>query len=214
MTCCGHCRDAGDLFTDRTARRELRRYRKKGPTRTTRTLLDAIRPRLGDRWTLLDVGGGIGAIQHELLDAGVVRATQVDASAAYLEASRREAERLGHADQVEQVYGDFAAMAESVPDADVVTLDRVICCYPHMEVLVEASAKKARHVYGLVYPREHLAMRAFLAAANLYMGLRRSAFRTFMHRGEAVDALVRSLGFERASHETTLLWQVVMYTRR
>lgn len=213
MTCCSHCRDADILFSDRTARRELRRYRKKGAIRTTRVLVDAIRPRLTEGWALLDVGGGIGAIQHELLGAGVARATQVDASPAYLDASREEAARLGHADRVEHVYGDFAAMADSVPDADVVTLDRVICCYPDMERLVEASATKARKVYGLVYPRERLAMRAFMFAANLYMRVRRSAFRTYVHPGAAVDALVRRLGFERVSHDETFLWRVVTYTR-
>lgn len=213
MTCCDHCRDADILFSDRTARRDLRRYRKKGPIRTTRMLIDAIRPRLGDGWTLLDVGGGIGAIQHELVNDGVARATQVDASPAYLDASREEAARLGNTDRVDYPYGDFAAMAEEVLSADVVTLDRVICCYPDMERLVEASARKAGRVYGLVYPREHLAMRAFMAGMNLYMRVRRSAFRTYMHSGGAVEALVLGLGFERATHEKTLLWEVVTYTR-
>ena len=213
MTCCSHCRDAEALFSDRTARRELRRYRRKGPVRTTRLLVDTIRPRLRQGWTLLDVGGGIGAIQHELLDAGAARAVQVDASPAYLEASGSEAARRGHADRVEHVYGDFTELAGSVPDADIVTLDRVICCYPHMERLVEASACKARQLYGLVYPREHWPVRLSLAATNLYMRLRRSAFRTYVHSGAAVDALVRRLGFEPVARQRTLAWQVVTYAR-
>lgn len=213
MTCCSHCQDADILFNPRTARRELRRYRRKGPTKTTRLLLDAIRPRLAEGWTLLDVGGGIGAIQHELLEAGAARATQVDASPAYLDASREEAARRGHQERVEHIHGDFAALPEAVPDADVVTLDRVICCYPYMARLVEASATKARHLYGLVYPREHRLMRGFMAVGNLYMRVRRSAFRTYLHSGTAVDAVVRRLGFERVTHEQTFLWHVVTYRR-
>lgn len=213
MTCCSHCQDADILFNPRTARRELRRYRRKGPNKSTRLLLDAIRPRLTEGWTLLDVGGGIGAIQHELLEAGAARATQVDASPAYLDASRAEATRRGNGDRAEHIYGDFAAMAGAIPDADVVTLDRVICCYPHMERLVEASATKARHVYGLVYPRAHWPMRVILAIGNLYMRVRRSAFRMYLHSGAAVDVLVRRLGFEQVTQERTLLWQVVTYTR-
>ena len=213
MTCCSHCVDAEDLFTDRTARRELKRYRKKGPVRTTRLLIDAIRPRLTTDGTLLDVGGGIGAIQHELIEAGAARAVQVDASRGYLAASSEEAARLGHADRVAHVYGDFAAMADEVEDADVVTLDRVICCYPDMERLVAASASKARHLYGLVYPRERWPTRVFMAIGNLYMRMRRSAFRGYLHSGAAVDSLVRGLGFERATHERTWLWEVATYTR-
>lgn len=213
MTCCSHCQDADILFNPRTARRELRRYRRKGPNKSTRLLLDTIRPRLTVGWTLLDVGGGIGAIQHELLEAGAARATQVDASPAYLDASREEAARRGHQERVAHVHGDFAALPEVVPDADVVTLDRVICCYPYMERLVEASATKARHLYGLVYPREHRLMRVLMAVGNLYMRARRSAFRTYLHSGTAVDALIRRLGFERVTHEQTFLWQVVTYRR-
>lgn len=214
MTCCAHCEDANALFSARTARRDLRRYRKRGPVRTTRLLVDALRPRVAEGWTLLDVGGGIGAIQHELLGDGLARATQVDASRAYLDASRDESSRRGHADRVEHIHGDFAGIAGAVPEADIVTLDRVICCYPYMERLVEASATKARHVYGLVYPRERPAMRAALAVGNLYMRLRRSAFRTYLHPVSAVDGLVRQLGFARATQGRTLLWEVVTYVRR
>lgn len=213
MTCCSHCQDAQVLFSDRAARRELRRYRRNGPIPTTRRLIDAIRPLLSDGWTLLDVGGGIGAIQHELLAAGASRAIQVDASPAYIEASREEAARRGNADRVEHRYGDFTDLAATVPDADVVTLDRVICCYPDMERLVTASAARARHVYGLVYPRERWPVRAVMAIGNLYMRMRRSAFRTYVHSGAAVDALLRRLGFERATYERTALWQVATYVR-
>lgn len=215
MTCCSHCEDGADvLFSDRTARRELRRYRRKGPIQSTRLLIDAIRPRLGTGWTLLDVGGGIGAVQHELLAAGTSRATQVDASPAYLAASREEAARRGHANRVEHRYGDFTEVAGDVADADVVTLDRVICCYPDMEALVKASAAKARRLYGLVYPREHWGTRLLMGAANAYMRLRGSAFRTYLHSDAAVDAMVRSMGFERVSHGRTLMWRVVTYARK
>lgn len=213
MTCCGHCQDAEDVFGERTARRDLRRYRRGGPVRTTRMLLDAIRARLGTDWTLLDVGGGVGAIQHELVEAGAARATQVDASRAYLEVAREEATRRGHADRVEQVHGDFVDVAAAVPEADVVTLDRVICCYPAMERLVEASAAKARHVYGLVFPRDRWPIRTVLGLENLGRRLRRSAFRTYVHPPAAVHDLLHRLGFEPATADRTFVWHVVTYVR-
>ncbi len=39
-------------------------------------------------------------------------------------------------------------------DADIVTLDRVGCCYLAVDELVTASAAHARRLYGLVLPRE------------------------------------------------------------
>jgi Methyltransferase domain len=133
-------------FGERTARHDLKRYRKRGPSKPTRLLLEALRREGVEHATVLDVGGGIGAIQHELLDAGADRATSVEASAAYLRAATEEAERRGHDDRITNQAGDFVALADRVAPADVVTLDRVICCYPDMEALVGRSADRARRL--------------------------------------------------------------------
>ena len=45
-------------------------------------------------------------------------------------------------------------MSDEIEAADVVTLDRVICCYPDMEALVGRSAERALRLYGLVHPRD------------------------------------------------------------
>ena len=148
--CCGH----QEAFGEKTAKRDLRRYRRKGPRKTTRQLLDALRERGLDHASVLDIGGGVGVIEHELLDRGASRAQAVDASRAYLRAAREEAERRGHADRLEQHAGDFVELADTVEPADVVTLDRVICCYPEVDALVSLSAAHARRAYGVVYPRD------------------------------------------------------------
>src|SRR2546428_717667 len=70
MDACG-CDDFASIFDRRTAEKDRDRYRKQGPDRTTRMLLDLI----GRRWyagtTLLDIGGGIGVIDREPLRSGV-----------------------------------------------------------------------------------------------------------------------------------------------
>lgn len=142
MTCCPHCVDAEDFFGERMARHDLRRYRKKGPSDSTRRLLDAIGAPASPDATLLDIGGGVGAIDHELLAAGLHHAVHVEASASYLKAAVQEDERRGWRDRVTHHHGDFVDLAPTLPDADVVTLDRVICCYPDMHRLVELSAAK------------------------------------------------------------------------
>jgi SAM-dependent methyltransferase len=212
MSCC--LTDLEREFSPRTARRDLRRYRRRGPLPATRKLLSAVRAqeRVEDR-TLLDIGGGVGAIPHELLDEGLARVDAVDASSAYLDANRDEAERRGHAARITFHHGDFTDRQDSLPDADIVTLDRVICCYPDMERLVTASARKARRIYALVYPRERWWVRLVLRGANLTFRLRRCGFRVYHHPRETVDGLVRSLGFERRYEATTIIWRVVVYSR-
>jgi 2-polyprenyl-3-methyl-5-hydroxy-6-metoxy-1,4-benzoquinol methylase len=163
MSCCTHCQDAESFFSRRTARRELRRYRRRGPPRFTRRLLDLIPDRDVRERSLLDVGGGIGAIQHEMFARGLARAVHVDASAAYLERSADEAKRRGHRDRVEYRYGDFVDLAPDLEAADIVTLDRVVCCYPDMPRLIRASTARADRVYALSYPRARRATKAVMA---------------------------------------------------
>jgi magnesium-protoporphyrin O-methyltransferase len=135
-----------EQFDAGVASKDLRRYRRRGPTPPTRRLLDAIRAQGVRGATLLDIGGGVGAIQHELLADGAGHATAVDVSTAYLEAAGSEHARRGTSDRFERVAGDFVALCPDLAPADIVTLDRVLCCYPAMEDLVAASAARARRL--------------------------------------------------------------------
>lgn len=213
MSCCSHCAGIESEFDEKTAARDLRRYRRKGLLPGTRILLAALRREGSGGMTLLDVGGGVGAIHHELLDSGVTSATHVDASSAYLVAAREEARRRGHEDRVRFLHGDFVELAPELPPTDIVTLDRVICCYPDMERLVGLSAARARRLYGLVYPRDAWWLRSFFPLSNLYFRLRRSPFRTYLHPPEAVDAVIREDGMERVFAQSTMIWQVAVYRR-
>jgi len=212
MNCC-QCQGIEEVFSQQYVTKELSRYRRTGPPKTTRMLVEAIKEAGVDGLTLLDIGGGVGAIQHELLDAGVQGATNVDASIAYIHAARAEAQRRGYTERVSHRYGDFVDLAEEIAPADIVTLDRVICCYHDMEKLVSLSAGRADKLYGLVYPRDTWWVKFGLAVGNLFSRLQRSPYRAFAHPTQAVEALVSSLGLKRTSHRQTFVWQVVVYTR-
>jgi predicted TPR repeat methyltransferase len=163
---------------------------------------------------VIDIGGGVGAIQHELLDAGAAATLAVDVSEAYLAAARAEGERRGRLESMNFVAADFVTAADGLPPADVVTLDRVICCYPDMERLVERSVVHANRLYGLVYPRSGVAPRVLARLANTFMALRRCDFRVFIHPTADVDRAVRAHGLELAYRSATPFWQVFLYRRR
>jgi SAM-dependent methyltransferase len=211
------CRQCGGIerqFGPKTARWELRRYRKRGPNATTRILIDTLRGEGVTGASILDVGGGVGAVYHELLASGARDAVHVDVSPDYLSAAREETERRGNTSRVQFVRGDFVDAAPTLGDSDIVTLDRVICCYPDMERLVALSADKARRLLGAVYPREAWWMRVGLAAVNGINRLRRSAFRAYVHPPRAIDAVLRAHGLVRRSFRRTVAWEVVVYSRQ
>lgn len=210
---CSQCIGIEREFNDKVAARDLRRFRRRGPLRSTRLLVDAIGRAGVEGATVLDIGGGVGAVSHTLLAAGAGHATDVDGASAYLGAARAEAERRGHRERMTFLHGDFVALAPSIPPADIVTLDRVVCCYDNMPALVGLSAAKARRLYGLVYPRDTWWVKAAVRLANLYFRLRACPFRTFVYPTELVDAAVRAKGLVPISHRYWGPWQVVLYRR-
>lgn len=212
MNCC-QCQGIEKEFNQRVAAGELKHYRQHGPAKTTQYLLEALQQQPLHGQTLLDIGGGIGAIQHALLDAGLAGATNVDASKAYLNAAREEAQRKGHIEKVRYHHGDFVALASEIDPADIVTLDRVLCCYPDMQALVDLSAARARRVYGLVFPRDRWWIKSFRVIFNLVMRLRRSPFRFFVHSTQEVDAVAAKYGLKKTLHREFFIWQMIVYTR-
>ena len=149
----------------------------------------------------------------ELLNSGAGSAVNVDASAAYIEAARQEAERQGHTGQVSYHHGNFVELAPHLSQADIVTLDRAICCYHDMPALVGLSSQKAGKLYGVVYPRDTWWVKIGIAIINLGLWISSNPFRVFVHPAQSVEAVVRGHGLQRRFYQKTFLWQVVVYGR-
>ena len=206
----------GNEFGERAARGDLDAYRRRGPDRTTAWLIEGLRGGPSGRvdgLTVLDIGAGIGAVHLDLLAGGAASAVDVDGSPAYIEVARGEAERRAVGERVTYVPGDFVERAPEIEPADLVALDRVVCCYPDMERLIRASVGRARLRYGLVYPRDAAWIRAGAAVANGIARLFRQRFRIWIHRTASVDAIVRAEGFAPRLERRTAIWQVIVYER-
>jgi magnesium-protoporphyrin O-methyltransferase len=207
------CQGIEQEFSGRYTSRDLANYRRKGASHTTRMLTQALLAEDPQGGTLLDIGGGVGAIPHLLLAAGMSSATSVEASSAYAQAALQEAHRRGLAERVEQLRGNFVELAPQVGEHDVVTLDRVICCYDDLDSLVGLSGAKARRLFGLVYPREGRLARLTIWLLNGLMWLRRSPFRNYLHTTRRLEEILGGMGFGRRYAGQTLLWQVKVYRR-
>ena len=209
------CGCTPNTFSHGEAANDLKRYLEHGADETTRALIDAIVADGIEGRSVLDIGGGIGAIQLELLAAGASRADAVDASEAYVVAARDEAARRGYADRTSDRIGDFVTLAPVVEPADVVTLDRVVCCYPDVDALLGAAADKARRTIGLVYPRDTWWNRLAARLMQAWSWVTRDATRWYLYPTARVDGILERAGFASSRPITrTFVWQVVLYRRR
>jgi magnesium-protoporphyrin O-methyltransferase len=163
--------------------------------------------------SLIDVGGGIGSVHHELLQDVARTAVHVDASSAYLNAAREETERLGHGDRVTFIHADFTDVAQDLSPADIVTMDRVVCCYPDFRALLRAAANRAGRAFAMSYPRESWYVRIGLAIIGVFQRMRRDAFRPFLHPVGEMDTLLQELGLTRIYVRRLFIWEIALYSR-
>lgn len=212
-SCCAGCAGYEQVFDAKTARRQLKRYRQHGPAKETAKLRDLLVGADVRGASLLDVGGGVGALQHELVKAGVASVVDVDASYGYLDAARDEASRGRYAERARFLHANFVDAAKNIPEADVVTLDKVICCYGDMPALVAASAQKAKRLCGFVVPKDNLVNRALRRLINAFEWMTRNPFRSYTHAIAAIDAVLRERGLRRTAQDSTVAWRVFVYAR-
>jgi SAM-dependent methyltransferase len=210
---CNCCEITDNAFSEAEARSERKSYARNGPARQTRLLLEAIRALGLKDADLLDIGGGIGAIHHELLEDVAQAATHVDASSSYLKEAKAEAARRGHSERVNFIHADFTEVAPGLPSADIVTLDRVVCCYPDFRGLLKAAADHSRKSLALTYPRETWYLRFGLSVINFFQRLRKDPFRVFLHPIADMDSLLIREGFERVSRRRLFVWEMALYQR-
>jgi len=201
-----------DFFDDKEARRRLRHYDKKGLDPMAQSMVDYLVSRgVGGR-TVLEAGGGIGAIQVELLKAGAARAVNVELSEGYEGTASRLLAREGLGDRVERRIGDFTQVAPDL-EADDVVMNRVICCYPFMERLVGTALGSSRRFLAATFPRDRLASKVAMSIGNLYCKVTGVDFRSYMHSPEEIIATGRSAGFEPVHQDRDFIWNAVVFEK-
>lgn len=210
--CCSSVCDATERqFGEKRASKDLEQYRKKGPGPTARMLRDGLGEAGAVNGDALDVGAGVGAIAFELLERGARSAVGVDMSPSYVAAASSEAVRRSRSDAVRFIQGDFVAAAAHLPAADVVTLDRVVCCYPDETALLDESLAHARRCIALSYPRDRWYVKMVIGFENLVRQVRGNPFRTFVHSPAAMQQRIEGAGFRFASRRSTLAWRADVF---
>jgi magnesium-protoporphyrin O-methyltransferase len=192
----------------------LWRYRRGRLDAPTRRLLRVVRAEAPNPSSILDIGGGVGVITHELLHKSDATATYVDGSSAHVRAAREEAEQLGHAERVRFVHGDFVDLVDDIETADVVVMHRVVCCYPDAQRLLTAAAGRARRALVLSYPRDIWPVRAEIAFGNWLRGRRPAPFKAYVHPQALLDSTLAAAGLERTGRAGTPYWRIDSLSRR
>ena len=185
-----------------------KRYRKRGLDKTAERMVEFLEQRGIEGATVLEVGGGVGEIQIELLKRGAAQAVSLELSSAYDTEAERLLREAGLEGRVERRLHDIASEPEGVAPADVVVLHRVVCCYPDYALLLGAAAEHARRLVVFSYPPRTAVSRLIIAAENLIFGFLRKEYRSFAHPPAAMLGVLGDRGFRSTFAHHGLMWQV------
>jgi 2-polyprenyl-3-methyl-5-hydroxy-6-metoxy-1,4-benzoquinol methylase len=202
------------LFSKRAARWDARRYRRRGLDDTAQEMVGFLRARGVEGASVLEIGGGVGAIQLELLKAGAEHATNVELSPEYEEAALELVRESGLDGRVERRLGDVVQELDLAGSADAVVMHRVVCCYPDYDALVGSAAERARRHLVMSFPRPRWAIRAVVGAVNAVARLLRWEFRSWVHPPQALVAAAERRGLALAAESRGRIWHVAALERK
>ena len=210
---CGQCCGIEQKFDQKVARKMLKRYRKKGADKATKLLIEAISSHKNADTSLLDVGGGVGAIQIAMLNHGVAQATNVEASPAYQVVAKEEAAQQGIKERITYRQGDFVDIAPQLAAHDIVSMDKVICCYPDAKELINQAAQHSNHLVALAYPHDTWLARLISTVANWFIKLRYRNFRIYIHSNTLVGGILKQHDFRQVHRASTFILQVMVWEK-
>ena len=199
-----------DLFDARFARRIARDYRKSGLTTPARNIVDVARSADLEGATVLEIGGGIGQIQLELLLQGAARTTNLELSGQYETEAAKLLDEHDLRGRVSRLVGvDLAATPDAVGPADIVILHRVVCCYPHYEALLTAAAGHARRAVIFSHPPRNAFSRFMVWTENTRYRITGNPFRAFIHPPESMIGVLTRNGLDPRYRRPDRRWPVV-----
>lgn len=214
MSCCtsDSFRGTNACFS-RWSKRYAKRFRKNGLEKVQRLLLEGIRKEPVREKDILDIGCGVGSLHITLLQEGAARATGIEVAEGMLEQAKELSSGLGLHERVSYKHGDFVELADSLPDADITILDKVVCCYEDLDRLLEKSVSKTKRIYGLTYPKNSFLVGGMIKLQIAILKLFRSKFHPFWHDWDLMHQKIANRGFRLLYEKPTFVWNVAVFQR-
>ncbi len=214
-SCCksGNDCSATSAFFSRWSKSYAKRFRKGELDRIQQYLVEGIARQPIDGTSVLDIGCGVGQIHLTLLKKGAAHSVGIDLSDAMLEQAKGFAERSGLVDRTHYVMGDFARLSDSLAESDITVLDKVVCCYEHLDDLIIKSSGKTRDILALTHPKENLVTKVLFKGHIAIARLLRWDFHPFWHNWDTMKSQICSQGFTLRYERATLSWHALIFQR-
>ena len=211
MSCCTS--DGTGNFFSKSADYYARKFRRRGLDRAQKLLQRSITNGWQPGRSLLDIGCGTGGLHLALLKSGAGSAFGIDLSERMVLKAKELAGEMGLSDRVKYLAGDFGTMEEPVPSAEIVILDKVVCCYNEPFALLARAAAKCEDMLAVSYPRDALLARWSFKLQAFIGETLHWAFHPMYHEPSQLEAAVASFGFTEIFSCHTPIWEIKGYRK-
>lgn len=210
--CCPHSQSAGKFFSF-FAKSYRRRFAKKGFETSQQQLIEGITQANYQGKTLLEIGCGVGHFHQILIEQGAKSATGIELAAKMLAEAKDWARQRGLAGKTNYIEGDFISVAPNLESADIVIMDKVVCCYPDADSLIHSSLEKCHSAYALTYPRKIWYTRLGTQILALILKLAGSDFRPYVHDPKQIELWITEQGYNKIFQNQTAVWLTQVYKK-
>ncbi|MFI5252087.1 MAG: class I SAM-dependent methyltransferase [Bacteroidota bacterium] len=191
----------------------MKRFRIKGLSKEQRLLLEGIEISSVIEKSILEIGCGVGGFHHTLIKHGASSAFGVDISDGMINAAKQLSKELGIEGKSQYLVGDYLVLEPGIPPADILVMDKVVCCYENLNPLIEKSIKKTKNIYALSFPRPAWYINMIFSGIKLIAKALRGEFYPYIHDWTKMVADIKRHGFIERYKSSTFIWSVIVFQR-
>jgi len=207
------CNLYDNQFDDKVAQRDLKNHLKGKDKKETKKLLHMLSDVDVSNKSLLDIGGGVGVIADQLFKKGLEKSTMVDISRAYQSAAKSLLSGYVSEGRSHFILGDFSQVYTNIETADIVTLDKVICCYEDFDSLVKTSVARANSIYAIILPRNAWWVKLFNKFGVVWRKISGNEFNSYIHPIKEIEKIIHSAGFRQFKFHAHWEWLIRVYRK-
>lgn len=123
------------------------------------------------------------------------------------------AKQRGISEKTQYIEGDFIDIANTIEPADIIIMDKVVCCYPDANSLIHRSLEKCIESFTLTYPRKTWYTRLGVQTSAFLMKLLGSNFRPYVHDPALIEKWITEQGFKKTLQNQTFIWLTQIYQK-
>jgi 2-polyprenyl-3-methyl-5-hydroxy-6-metoxy-1,4-benzoquinol methylase len=163
--------------------------------------------------SVLEIGSGSGIFHTTLVKKGASESLGIDISSHAIKKSIETASNLNLSDKSLNYQGDFIELEEDIGNYDIVVMDRMLCCYSSLDLILNAACRHSNDLIAITIPRKSILIKIVVNLLNTFKKFSREPFYLHLHSYKDIYSTMESKGFSRIHVDGAGLWSIYVFKK-